>query len=238
MRLIILKITLLLVKKTMNNENKAAWDKQASTPVAVSDTKTKSKNYSTISVDSDINDGKCQVEHVSPNEHVKNTVGCAYGNMGCIDVAEQSVLIYDMNNDTNYDKFLASVVPNPMRGILMGEVAPKCDCFVKWKQQSDFMFGFVPLLDFVMPVKVQHTEIITCSIEMNKMYLFIYLFRVLRRFQHCTGHITTGSWKGRGNQYIEFARVVYCKLPTNGKQLPAFPLKAITGIEPRPQRWD
>ena len=43
------------------------------------------------------------------------------------------------------------------------------------------------------------------------------LFGVLRRFQHCTGHITTGSWKGRGNQYIEFARVVYCKLPTNGK---------------------
>ena len=64
------------------------------------------------------------------------------------------------------------------------------------------------------------------------------LFGVLRRFQHCTGHITTGSWKGRGNQYIEFARVVYCKLPTNGKQLPAFPLTAMTGIEPRPQRWE
>ena len=32
--------------------------------------------------------------------------------------------------------------------------------------------------------------------------LFIYLFGVLRRFQHYTGHITTGSWKGRGNQYI------------------------------------
>ena len=67
--------------------------------------------------------------------------------------------------------------------------------------------------------------------------LFIYLFGVLRRFQYCTGHITTGSWKGRGNQYIEFARVLYCKLPTNGKQLPAFPLEAVTGIEPRPQRW-
>ena len=67
---------------------------------------------------------------------------------------------------------------------------------------------------------------------------FICLFGVLRRFQHCTGHITTGSWKGRGNQYIEFARVVYCKLPTNGKQLPAFPLTAMTGIEPRPQRWE
>ena len=55
---------------------------------------------------------------------------------------------------------------------------------------------------------------------------------VLRRFQHCTGHITTGSWKGRGNQYIEFARVVYCKLPTNGKQLPAFPLEPMRGSNP------
>ena len=69
-------------------------------------------------------------------------------------------------------------------------------------------------------------------------HVFIYLFGVLRRFQHCTGHIMTGSWKGRGNQYIEFARVVYCKLPTNSKQLPAFPLTAMTGIEPRPQRWE
>ena len=65
---------------------------------------------------------------------------------------------------------------------------------------------------------------------------FIYLFRVLRRFQHGTGHIRTGSWKGRGN--IQFVRVLYCKLLTNGKQPPAFPLKALTGIEPRPQRWE
>ena len=42
-----------------------------------------------------------------------------------------------------------------------------------------------------------------CEIKIDCMfYLFIYLFGVLRRFQHCTGHITTGSWKGRGNQYI------------------------------------
>ena len=64
------------------------------------------------------------------------------------------------------------------------------------------------------------------------------LFGVLHRFQHCTGHITMGSWKGRGNQYIQFVRILYCKLPTNGKQLPAFPLEAVTGIEPRPQRWE
>ena len=68
--------------------------------------------------------------------------------------------------------------------------------------------------------------------------IFFYLFGVLHCFQHCTGHITTGSWKGRGNQYIEFVRVLYCKLPTNGKQLPAFPLEAVPGIEPQPQRWE
>ena len=70
------------------------------------------------------------------------------------------------------------------------------------------------------------------------VYLYFVYLGFLRRFQHCTGHITTGSWKGRGNQYIQFARVLYCKLPTNGKQLPAFPLETATGIEPRPQRWE
>ena len=36
----------------------------------------------------------------------------------------------------------------------------------------------------------------------EKLISFVCLFGVLRRFQHCTGHITTGSLKGRGNQYI------------------------------------
>ena len=70
------------------------------------------------------------------------------------------------------------------------------------------------------------------NVLLVKSNLFIYLFGVLRRFQHCTGHITTGSWKGRGNQYIEFVRVLYCKLPTNGKQLPAFPLETVRGSNP------
>ena len=43
-----------------------------------------------------------------------------------------------------------------------------------------------------------------------------------------------GSRKGRGNQYIQLVKVLYCKLPTNGKQLPAFPLEAVPGTEPRP----
>ena len=63
-------------------------------------------------------------------------------------------------------------------------------------------------------------------------YLFIYLFRVLRHFQHCTGHIKTGSWEGRGNQYIQLIKLLYCKLQTNGKQLPAFPLDVGLGTKP------
>ena len=47
-----------------------------------------------------------------------------------------------------------------------------------------------------------------------------------------------GSWKGRGNQYIQFVRVLYCKLLTNGNQLPASPLQAEPGTKPRPQRWE
>ena len=67
---------------------------------------------------------------------------------------------------------------------------------------------------------------------------FIYLFGVLHRFQHSKGNITTGSWKGRGNQYVQLVTVLYCKLPTNGKQLPAFPLEVGPGTEHRPQRWE
>ena len=62
-------------------------------------------------------------------------------------------------------------------------------------------------------------------------YLFIYL-GFLRRIQDCTGHITTGSWKGRGNQYTQLVKVLYCKLPTNGKHLPAFPLEVEPWTEP------
>ena len=48
----------------------------------------------------------------------------------------------------------------------------------------------------------------------------------------------TGSFMGRGNQYIQLVKVPYCKLPTDGKQLQAFPLKIRPGIELRCQRWE
>ena len=36
-------------------------------------------------------------------------------------------------------------------------------------------------------------------------------------------HIMTGSFVGRGNQYIQLVKVLYCKLLTISKQLPTFP---------------
>ena len=44
--------------------------------------------------------------------------------------------------------------------------------------------------------------------------------------------------KGRGNQYVQLVKVLYCKLPTNGKQLPAFPHEVEPGTETRSQRWE
>ena len=61
---------------------------------------------------------------------------------------------------------------------------------------------------------------------------FIYLFGVLHHFQHSTCHIMMDSFVGRGNQQIQLVKVLYCKLPTNGKQLPAFPLEVRPGTEP------
>ena len=60
--------------------------------------------------------------------------------------------------------------------------------------------------------------------------IILVLIQVLCCFQHCSGHIMTASFVGRGNQYIQLVKVLYCKLPTIGKQLPTFPHK-VWGIE-------
>ena len=75
------------------------------------------------------------------------------------------------------------------------------------------------------------SQTVQANVMGKRELFFIYLFGVLRHFQHCTGHITTGSWKGRGNQYIQVVKVLYCELPSNGKQLPAFPLDAGQGFK-------
>ena len=53
----------------------------------------------------------------------------------------------------------------------------------------------------------------------------IYLFEVICCFQHCTGHITTDSFVGRENQYIQLVKVLYYKLLPIDKQIPTLPHK-------------
>ena len=67
-------------------------------------------------------------------------------------------------------------------------------------------------------------------------HLFILVFT--SRSTHCIGHITTGCFMGRGNQYIQLVKVLYYKLSINGKQLPAFPLEVGTGIVHQSERWE
>ena len=46
-----------------------------------------------------------------------------------------------------------------------------------------------------------------------------------------------GSFMGRGNQYIQLVKVLYCKLPTISKQPPIFPHK-VWGLNHGPQTWE
>ena len=65
--------------------------------------------------------------------------------------------------------------------------------------------------------RIQEREVITRPLMLNT-FIYLFLFWILHRIQHCTGHIMTGS--------SGFCTV---NLPTNGKQLPAFPLEAVPG---------
>ena len=52
--------------------------------------------------------------------------------------------------------------------------------------------------------------------------VLVDLFGVLHLLQHHTGQISKGGFVGRGNQYIQLVKVLYCELPTIDKQQPTF----------------
>ena len=87
-----------------------------------------------------------------------------------------------------------------------------------------------------------HTAVelyVTSQVPISETKPFIHFFIYLGFYvAFNTVQVITGSWKGRGNQYKQFIRVLYCKLPTNGKHLPAFPLEAVPRTKPQPQRWE
>ena len=55
----------------------------------------------------------------------------------------------------------------------------------------------------------------------NTLFIYLGLYVVFNTI----GHITTGSFMGTGNHYIQLVKVLYHKLPTIGKKLPTFPHK-------------
>ena len=46
-----------------------------------------------------------------------------------------------------------------------------------------------------------------------------------------------GSFMGRGNQYTQLIKFLYCKLSVIGKQLRTFPHR-VRGLNHRPQSWE
>ena len=70
------------------------------------------------------------------------------------------------------------------------------------------------------------------------IFHFFYYFGFYVAFN--TVQVISRRVVGRAEETSTYSSlwVLYCKLPTNGKQLPAFPLEAVLGIEPQPQRWE
>ena len=62
------------------------------------------------------------------------------------------------------------------------------------------------------------------------LFLFIYLgFNITLNTLYQV--ISEGNFTGRGNLYIQLVKVLYSKVLTNSKQLPALPLEIRSGFE-------
>ena len=92
---------------------------------------------------------------------------------------------------------------------------------IKVKNFGFFLKIIVNILDIY---GIFYYDILSCHCpESLEYFVFIYLCGVLHHFQHCTGHFMTSSFVGRGNQYIQLVKILYCELPNLRKQLPTFP---------------
>ena len=88
-------------------------------------------------------------------------------------------------------------------------------------------------LDFITPYVGLSSRLASTPKSMNLMTVkrYIYLFGVLRRFQHCISY-HDGQLGGQRKPVHTVSQVLFCKLPTNGKQLPASHFRS--GRKPNP----
>ena len=86
-------------------------------------------------------------------------------------------------------------------------------------------------------------KIRNCIILSSSFVIYLFLYMLFRKFSYFTllstllAHFVMGSFVGRGNQYIQLVKILYCKLQTIGKQLQSFPHK-VWGLNHRPQRCE
>ena len=62
------------------------------------------------------------------------------------------VLLFDINNAWDTDKFLTSVCSKRGRRYKSGTLSTNCSVSKNWEKQSQFNFGFIPLSNFVAPL--------------------------------------------------------------------------------------
>ena len=72
----------------------------------------------------------------------------------------------------------------------------------------------------------------------NYTYRTVYVFIYLEFYVAFNTVQVILPWVVGRNQYIQLVKVLYYKLLTNGKQLPAFPLKVGASTKPRSHRWE
>ena len=63
---------------------------------------------------------------------------------------DQMVKVFDINSAGD-DKFLNTLLSKQVIKKIKGNEYAQCEVFKKWRQQTDFDFGFVPLSDFTLP---------------------------------------------------------------------------------------
>ena len=81
--------------------------------------------------------------HDNDNEKQVQTVGVSMS-------VDQVVKVFDINT-TGDDKYLNTLLSKQVVMRIKGNEYLQCDVFRKWREQTDFDFGFVPLSPLVLP---------------------------------------------------------------------------------------
>ena len=75
---------------------------------------------------------------------------------------DHAVLLFDIHNMCDSDKFLNTVCPKRVRALIDNDKVFDCVEFHHWRDQSQFDFGFIPLSGFHMPrVQTVNTDSVT-----------------------------------------------------------------------------